>query len=248
MHDPNSGYWALVAAEWEARVAAHLLWDAHDHFRIWYIPPMLRTIMRQIDLVPALGSGSNVQDLYPILDVTNNTQWDRVPVANQPAGEGSARDKSPGRYDSGSGNWVYYNPFEGVRISAAQARALIDSPRPMPVGHPTGFIYTDDYEYEPPVDLDDPALDNELPAPSGVLPVEPSAPFQPVRTTSAAAANASGGGSSAPPGWGVNTLAQAPVATPQADSVRQGLVNAGIPIPPGMTDVSQMLAFASAYH
>ncbi|CAN8072780.1 unnamed protein product, partial [Agarophyton chilense] len=225
MHDPNSGYWALAAAEWAARVAAHLLWDAHDHFRIWYTPPMLRTIMRQIDLVPAL-----------------------VPVENQPAGEGSVRDKSPGRYDPGSGNWVYYNPFEGVRISAAQARALIDSPRAMPVGHPTGFIYTDDYEYEPPVDLDDPALDNEVPAPSGVLPVKPSAPFQPVGTTSAAAAIASGGGPSAPPGWGVNTLAQAPVATPQADSVPQGLVNAGIPIPPGMTDVSQMLAFASAYH
>ncbi|CAN8070500.1 unnamed protein product [Agarophyton chilense] len=209
---------------------------------------MLRTIMRQIDLVPALGSVSNVQNLYPILDVIDNTQWDRVPVENQPAGEGSARDKSPGQYDSGSGNWVYYNHFEGVRISAAQARALMDSPRPMPVGHPTRFIYTDDYEYKPPVDLDDPALYNDMPAPSGVLPVEPSAPFQPVGTTSAAAANASGGGPSAPSGWGVNTLVQAPVAPPQADSVRQGLVNAGIPIPPGMTDVSQMSAFASAYH
>lgn len=80
----HSGYWYLVAAEWEARVVLHLLWDVYDHLRIWYIPPLLRTIIRRLDLHPALGSEANVADLNLNLTIIDRVWWAQVHLANQP--------------------------------------------------------------------------------------------------------------------------------------------------------------------
>lgn len=58
--DNSSRDWCLVAAEWPSHVAAHLLWDDYDLFRMCYIPPLLKAIMQRLALYPALGSKAHV--------------------------------------------------------------------------------------------------------------------------------------------------------------------------------------------
>lgn len=197
--------------------------------------------MRLVDLYPALGSEANVIDLTLILDIIDRVWWDQVPVENQPERDDSATgyNQSLGRSDPHSGNWVWYNPCEGSLISRKHAFALRDVPRTVPIDDPTGFVYAEDYDYEPPLDLDDPTLGSDVNPLGGAFTVVPA-------PSGSGNACASGSGSMAPAGWNFGTPQSVGLA-PQAASVRQGILGVGIPILPGMTDLNQMLAFAASY-
>ena len=60
--DPRSGVWVVVIMEWVARVAAFILWEAYDIFRLWYIPPAICGYAKKLDLSFALGSRENANE------------------------------------------------------------------------------------------------------------------------------------------------------------------------------------------
>ena len=233
MANPDNGYWVLFLCEWAARVAAFTLWEVYDQFRIWYIPPQLRRLIRELDLYTVLGSSDNVTELEYLLGVIDDIDWSTVSAENVPPGNRSRFARSPGRQYPGAGDFVYFNPWEGASIQSADARALKQVPRSVPSGHPIGFMFSDGY-YAQGV-YEDPAVDNTPNHPGqGVLPASAN--------TASANPAAGGSGVGAPPGWSV-----APSASmhPQAAGLRAQLLQLGVPVPEGMNDIGQLLALAS---
>lgn len=108
--NPQPGYWSLVVENWSARTAVQGLWKAYDLFRLFYIPLVLWSVIRTLDLYIPLGSEENWDELLSFPDVMDGVDWELVSVTNQPDGCFSEYDRSLWRPSTHSGVFVYYNP------------------------------------------------------------------------------------------------------------------------------------------
>eukprot|EP00178_Gracilaria_changii_P004898 TRINITY_DN1795_c0_g1_i1.p3 TRINITY_DN1795_c0_g1~~TRINITY_DN1795_c0_g1_i1.p3 ORF type:complete len:145 (-),score=10.39 TRINITY_DN1795_c0_g1_i1:1175-1609(-) len=127
-----------------------------------------------------------------------------------------------------------------------QQRSLL---RSIPLGHPTGYTFSDGYYASEGVG--DPTMDDE--------PNVPNADDRVPVASSGGPANA--GASSTNPGapsrWGVETGrtlpqpfqgASVPLDDPRVTALRAVLQGLGVPVSPDITDIGQLLALASAQY
>ena len=146
MNSSETGLWVVFYSEWTAKVAASLLWEAYDHFRVWFLPPSLRQMMRDLDLAFVLGSTSNYRDLMHFLTVIDETDWSRVPLEWSQRGTRSlAQDASPGRHCASAGDYIFYDPWQRCRLEGRveAARARMEAPS-RPFDQPTGYFFDEE--------------------------------------------------------------------------------------------------------
>ena len=79
--DPESGYLAVFLTGWACRVAASLLWEVYDTYRVFNLPRFLISTLesKNIDLVCVLGSRENERELKEPLGVFKEVDFDNVP-------------------------------------------------------------------------------------------------------------------------------------------------------------------------
>ena len=63
----ESGLWVVAFTEQECKVAAFLMFDVFDSFRLWWVSPTFIVAMKALDLSFVLGSQVNVEELYRLL-------------------------------------------------------------------------------------------------------------------------------------------------------------------------------------
>ena len=141
INNPSSGVWVVFYTEWVAKVAAALLWEAYDNYRIFYLHPVIRESIKTLELGPVLGSPSNYQEVLSFVEVIDQTNWDSVPAMQQQRGHTNKLDMSPGKSDA-SGDWVFYDPWHREIITADQAKVLRDKTRDIPENHRRGYSYS----------------------------------------------------------------------------------------------------------
>jgi len=134
----RSGWWVVFWSEWAARVAASLLWDAFDNFRIWKIQPHVIHMMRQLELSGVLAGPENAELLERILQVIENTDWPLVPASHCVP---EPNDPHPGPTGPG-GDFVYYDIMQQKQLSVGEARerVLQMANRKIPHDQPRGYL------------------------------------------------------------------------------------------------------------
>lgn len=140
--DPESGWWVFAFTEWAVRVAVFLLQEVYDTYRVWAISPTLIGFIRKLDTSVPLGCGTNVEELRSLLDVIENTDFRRLPVAWRRR-TSRVNDASPGRIGEGA-DFVYYDPFSRKLIDQTTAERRRRMIRSVPPGHPVGYEYGQD--------------------------------------------------------------------------------------------------------
>ena len=140
INDPSSGVWAIFYTEWVAKVAAGLLWECYDNYRLWWIPEGISTYIREMNLSQVLGGKHNYEEVLSLVELIDQTNWCAVSAQNQQRGASASRDLSPGKAD-GSGDWVWFDPWTRRVINAEEASALRRESRVVPDNHPTGYVY-----------------------------------------------------------------------------------------------------------
>ena len=132
-----SGWWSVLFTEWAARVAAYILWDAYDNYRLWALSPRLIGFVRNLDLSQVLGSRENENEMLDFLVLIERKDWSTVPREWSHRPSNGPPDQSPGPVGQ-FGDFFYYDPTLGVEITAEEAAAKHQAPRVIPQGHPTG--------------------------------------------------------------------------------------------------------------
>ena len=161
--------WVLFQTEWVINVAAALLWEVYDTYRLFWLPQRLCEGIRSSDLNWLLGSKKNADELLDLVSVIENVDWSRVSWRQR-------RRKVPPhpkvsltvRTDNG-GDFIWYDPFERREMSAEEAQERHTMPKPqLPAQHPTGYVYVD--EGSAPVGSGGPLTDAALAAAEGMNP------------------------------------------------------------------------------
>ncbi|PXF40140.1 hypothetical protein BWQ96_10156 [Gracilariopsis chorda] len=243
INNPPEGLWSLLATEWTVRVAAYLLIEAYDAYRLWHIPELVRQSIRHLDQSEVLGSVRNAREATQMVDLIDQIDWDRVPANQVSDGVRRPTDRSPGR-DTNAGDFVYFDPWKWEVISAAEAGERRREDRYIPAGHPRGFIFIDDDGEDPaeggsPKDEGSPAGESEEPAVSGG-----GEAIEAVDHPAEAAAS-----SSEPWGQSATDQASQPVEmTPRAAALRDFLRGVGLTVPDAVTDESDLQALGAQYY
>ena len=139
--DPQSGWWVVAYTEFAVKVAAFILMDAYDRFRLWALSPTLISQLLMLDLDGALGNAENARELRRMLRVINDTDFSSLP--NWWSARGDAESRSPGRTGIGA-DWVYYDPWQRCKLPTAEEAEYRrrNAPTQIPFGHPRGWDFT----------------------------------------------------------------------------------------------------------
>ena len=121
--DPRHGLWVDFLTEWCGKVAANLLWEAYDCWRLWYLPPKLVELMRLLDYSITLGGEDTDIELHSLLDNINEVKSDSVPFINSSRSLTKPRPSySPGRSHSAVCDFVWFNAWKSSFCSAAESQ------------------------------------------------------------------------------------------------------------------------------
>ena len=71
----ESGFWVVLYSEFAANVAAFLLWEAYDHYRVWALSPTLIGFIRRLDLTRVLGTRADADKMLQLLEFIERTNW-----------------------------------------------------------------------------------------------------------------------------------------------------------------------------
>ena len=168
LNDPRHGLWVVFLTEWCVKVAATLLWEAYDCWRLWYLPPKLVEFMRLLDYTVPLGGADTDIELHSLLKKIDQVDWDTVPPINSSRSLTRRRPSfSSGRSHSAAGDFVWINPWTSALCSPSEARLSRQFGNQVP---------TPDVAPERAVD---PRADDICPrpsAPNSPLPAAPAAP------------------------------------------------------------------------
>ena len=105
------------------KVAAPLLWEAYDCWRLWYLPPKLVEFMRLLDYTVPLGGADTDIELHSLLKKIDQVDWDTVPPINSSRSLTRRRPYfSPGRSHSAAGDFVWFKPWTSALCSPSEAR------------------------------------------------------------------------------------------------------------------------------
>ena len=63
---PESGWWVLAYTKFGAKVAAFVLYDTYDNFRLWAPSRDMIGLIRDIDLEVVLGNADNSNELFSL--------------------------------------------------------------------------------------------------------------------------------------------------------------------------------------
>ncbi|PXF47025.1 hypothetical protein BWQ96_03215 [Gracilariopsis chorda] len=128
--DPRSGLWSVVVSEWAVRVAAYILAEAYDQYRLWYIQPRVRAGIRSLDLLVPLGAEANVEEMLSLLDYIEGVDWTAVPLANAQRNH-SRSGSGPGLGPNTplAGDYIFFDPWDFRELTRAEAESYRDAPR-----------------------------------------------------------------------------------------------------------------------
>ena len=193
LRDPHSGFWTVFYTEWAVKTAVFILWDVYDNCRLWYLQPTTIDHLKRLDLRVPLGGSDNSSEFRRLLAVIEQTDWSAVPKEWSRRGKLNRRDHSKGR-DAEAGDYIFYDPWSGEKVSAARASELRAQRPAMPVGQLTGYTLADEpYEGEA-LDAQQEAQDapqnDPEPEVGGDRGDEPDAPMPDAYTASAGGAYA----------------------------------------------------------
>ena len=138
LHDPQSGYWVVAYTEWVVKVAAFILFDVYDSYRLWALSPAMIEAIGQLNLDQALGNRENARELRRLVAVIENTRFSDFPAEWRARGSHASLD--PGRQGPGA-DFIYYNPWTRSAVSRDDARDLAARERVIPDGHPMGWNF-----------------------------------------------------------------------------------------------------------
>jgi len=138
LRDPQSGYWVVAYTEWVVKVAAFVLFDVYDSYRLWALSPAMIEALGQLNLDQALGNRENARELRRLVAVIENTRFSDFPAEWRARGSHVSLD--PGRQGSGA-DFIYYNPWTRSAVSREDARELAARERVIPDGHPMGWNF-----------------------------------------------------------------------------------------------------------
>ena len=68
LRDPRQRFWVIFLTEWCVKVAATLIWEVYDCWRLWYLPPRLIELMRRLDYSVPLGDEDTSDEVHSLLD------------------------------------------------------------------------------------------------------------------------------------------------------------------------------------
>lgn len=144
--DPRSGVWSVLVTKWAVRVAAYILAEVYDKYRLCYIQPRVWAAIRRLDMRVPLGGEENAEEMLALLDHIESVDWATVPFENsqrQHAHSGSG--PGLGRNTPLAGDTIFFDPWDFREITGAEAEEFRDIPREIPEGHPRGYVDADDY-------------------------------------------------------------------------------------------------------
>ena len=123
LNDPRHGLWVVFLTEWCVKVAANLLWEAYDCWRLWFLPPKLVELMRLLDYSIPLGGVDSDIEVHSLLDKITQDEWDNVPAFNSSRSFTKRRPSfSPGRSHSAAGDFAWFNAWTSSFCSASEAQ------------------------------------------------------------------------------------------------------------------------------
>ena len=128
--DMRSGWWVVILTEFAANVAAFLVWEACDSFRLWWLPPKLIRGIRRLDTRQLLGEvGHGI--LTDLLREIESTNWAAVSPHQQSRMRTAALPSglwpSPGR-DTRAGDWVWYEVAQRFQVTERNAKECREIP------------------------------------------------------------------------------------------------------------------------
>lgn len=82
MNDSRSELWTVLFTEWAVLAAAHILAEAYDQYRIWYLSLQLRDVNCRLDLRILFESQTNANEVHDLLEFLDHVQWDEVLLEN----------------------------------------------------------------------------------------------------------------------------------------------------------------------
>lgn len=114
----------------------------YDTLSLWYLPPRVRELAREIDISFVLGSDVNHRKLLDLLDVVDRVDWSEVPISQ--ARQGTRRDdRSPGSSEKAR-DFVWYDPYTRAVVESVTARDSSHLTRPFGGDLPKGFVLVSD--------------------------------------------------------------------------------------------------------
>lgn len=124
LFDSESGMWTVFLSEWCVRVAATLLWDVHDMWRLRCLPSTLLELMDQLDYSAPLGHADKNLEVHALLRKIREVDWNLVDTANTSRNMRQPKiSRSPGSTHPSSGDYVWINPNTGELCFRADSLA-----------------------------------------------------------------------------------------------------------------------------
>ncbi|CDF36187.1 unnamed protein product [Chondrus crispus] len=123
LQNRRHGLWVVFLTEWCVKVAATLIWEAYDCWRLWFLPPKLVDLMRSLDYTVPLGGADVDLELHTLLDRIDTVDWDSISCRDSSRSFSHRRASfSPGRSHQAAGDYAWFNPWSGSLCSAAEAQ------------------------------------------------------------------------------------------------------------------------------
>lgn len=114
---PDSGWWVRAFTRHVDKIAAFIMMDAYDQYRLWDLSEDSIGFIGELDLLSILGNAENVTDLLQFVVIIEFTEWERVDSMNRVRlVKGDLLFCSPGRVSLG-GTFIGNVLWRKVRVS-----------------------------------------------------------------------------------------------------------------------------------
>ena len=77
--EPQPGWWVVAYTEFAAKVAAFVLFEVYDHFRLWALSRDCLLLFDNLDLSCILVNERNASEFRCLCDVIRSTDFERYP-------------------------------------------------------------------------------------------------------------------------------------------------------------------------
>ncbi|CDF32986.1 unnamed protein product [Chondrus crispus] len=123
LSDPRHGLWVVFLTEWCVKVAATLLWETYECWRLWFLPLKLIELMGLLDFTVPLGGADVDSEVHSLLEKIESVSWDAIPCQNSSRSFTHQHPSfSPGQAHCAAGDFAWFNPWSGSLFSAAEAQ------------------------------------------------------------------------------------------------------------------------------
>lgn len=159
--DPQAGLGSVVITDWAVCIVKYLFTEACDQFGLWYIQPRVRVAIPNLYIRVPLAGVANCEEVIGLIDFIWSVNWNEVLID-----QGGRREGGTGGLGCSLGkntelvqDFIHFYPWEYRKINCQEAEGYWVAPRIIPVGHPKGYVDSD--EYYRACDEHDPMVDND---------------------------------------------------------------------------------------